>query len=119
MRTCRVYWEFSRPFTLLMPAIGMIAGGIVAWGADPRHVSAWTGSRSGVCLNVALGALMAAVMNAGSNGLNQIFDLEIDRINKPARPLPSGRLTLGEAWSFTGPLWPRACCLRGSSTCSA
>jgi 4-hydroxybenzoate polyprenyltransferase len=85
-----------------MPAVGMIAGGIVAWGADPRHVSTWTGARSGVFLNVALGALMAAAMNAGSNGLNQIFDLEIDRINKPDRPLPSGRLALSEAWSFTG-----------------
>jgi 4-hydroxybenzoate polyprenyltransferase len=44
---------------------------------------------------------MAAVMNAGSNALNQIYDLEIDRINKPARPLPSGRLSLSRAWGFT------------------
>jgi len=45
---------------------------------------------------------MAAVLNAASNALNQIYDLEIDRINKPKRPLPSGRLTLREAWIFTG-----------------
>ena len=32
---------------------------------------------------------MAAVLNAGDNALNQIYDLEIDRINKPKRPLPS------------------------------
>jgi 4-hydroxybenzoate polyprenyltransferase len=44
---------------------------------------------------------MAAVMNAASNGLNQIFDLEIDRINKPLRPLPSGRLGLRAAGRFT------------------
>jgi 4-hydroxybenzoate polyprenyltransferase len=44
---------------------------------------------------------MAAVMNIGSNGLNQIYDLEIDRINKPGRPLPSGRLALREAWRLT------------------
>jgi 4-hydroxybenzoate polyprenyltransferase len=44
---------------------------------------------------------MAAVLNAASNALNQIYDLEIDRINKPRRPLPSGRMTTREAWTFT------------------
>lgn len=97
----RIYWEFARPFTLLAPAAGMVAGGLIAWGANPRFVSVWAGVPWRVYLNMAVGALMAAVMNAGSNGLNQIFDLAIDRINKPGRPLPSGRLNLGEAWVFT------------------
>ena len=44
---------------------------------------------------------MAAMLNAASNGLNQIYDLEIDRVNKPKRPLPSGRMSLNEAWNFT------------------
>jgi 4-hydroxybenzoate polyprenyltransferase len=44
---------------------------------------------------------MAAVLNAASNALNQIYDLEIDRVNKPKRPLPSGRLSAAEAWVFT------------------
>lgn len=97
----KIYWEFARPFTLLAPAVGMIAGGLIAWGASPRFVSTWSGASWKVFVGMAAGALMAAVMNAGSNGLNQIYDLEIDRINKPARPLPSGRLTLAEAWGFT------------------
>ena len=97
----RIYWEFARPFTLLMPAIGVLAGGLVAWGAEPRFVSTWTDSGAVVLVHVAIGALMAAVLNAGSNGLNQIYDLEIDRINKPARPLPSGRLGIRQAWRFT------------------
>ena len=41
------------------------------------------------------------MLNAGNNALNQIYDLEIDRINKPARPLTSGRLSLKDAWVFT------------------
>jgi 4-hydroxybenzoate polyprenyltransferase len=44
---------------------------------------------------------MAAVLNAASNGLNQIYDRDIDAVNKPKRPLPSGRMTLREAWAFT------------------
>src|SRR5262245_38118681 len=44
---------------------------------------------------------MAAVLNAANNAINQIYDLDIDRVNKPKRPLPSGALGMGEAWGFT------------------
>ncbi len=88
--------DFARPFTLLAPALGMASGGMTAIGAAPRESWSWW-----LIVYPALGALMAAVLNAASNGLNQIFDLEIDRINKPKRPLPSGRLSLREAWGFT------------------
>ena len=44
---------------------------------------------------------MAIVFNAGNNALNQIYDLEIDRVNKGRRPLPSGRMTIAQAWGFT------------------
>jgi 4-hydroxybenzoate polyprenyltransferase len=91
-----LYLEFARPFTLFAPALGMASGGATAIGAAPRESWSWW-----LVFYPLLGALMAAVLNAASNGLNQIFDLEIDRINKPKRPLPSGRLSLREAWSFT------------------
>jgi 4-hydroxybenzoate polyprenyltransferase len=48
-----------------------------------------------------LGAAVGALLNAASNGLNQIYDLDGDRINKPGRPLPRGALTVREAWWFT------------------
>jgi 4-hydroxybenzoate polyprenyltransferase len=44
---------------------------------------------------------MAALLNAGNNALNQIYDLDIDRVNKPKRPLPSGRLSIAQVWWFT------------------
>ena len=92
-----LYWEFSRPFTLLAPALGMLSGGITALGAEPATPFGWSAA-----MNLVLGTLMAAVLNAGSNGLNQIYDLEVDRVNKPARPLPSGRMSLDEARIVTG-----------------
>jgi 4-hydroxybenzoate polyprenyltransferase len=95
-RRWRVYWRLARPFTLLAPALGMLSGGVTALGARPP--SRFTPS---VALDMALGTLMAAVLNAASNGLNQIHDREIDRVNKPGRPIPSGRLTVGEAYRFT------------------
>ena len=52
-------------------------------------------------LTVILGSACAALLNAANNTLNQIYDIEIDRINKPKRPLPSGELTMRQAWIFT------------------
>ena len=92
-----ILWiELSRPFTLIAPALGVVSGAITAAGATPRDD--WTTT---LLTYTTLGALMAAVLNAASNALNQIYDLEIDRVNKPSRPLPSGRLSINEAWIFT------------------
>lgn len=88
--------ELSRPFTLVAPALGFASGAATAYGAAPREL--WTPS---LLLYPIVGLTMAAVLNAASNALNQIYDLEIDRVNKPKRPLPSGRLSLRNAWIFT------------------
>lgn len=37
---------------------------------------------------------------AGGNVVNDIFDIEIDRINRPHRALPSGRMTIKQAWAY-------------------
>ncbi len=94
--TLATYLEFSRPFTLVAPALGFLSGGLTAIGAHPREALTWES-----VIFPLVGALMAAVLNAASNALNQIYDLEIDRVNKPKRPLTSGRLTLAQAWVFT------------------
>jgi 4-hydroxybenzoate polyprenyltransferase len=88
--------ELGRPFTLIAPALGFASGAATAAGAFPPESWNWS-----LVLYPALGSLMAAVLNAGNNALNQIYDLEIDRVNKPKRPLPSGRATLRQAWVFT------------------
>jgi 4-hydroxybenzoate polyprenyltransferase len=88
----RTYWTFARPFTLVPPMTGIFSGTLLGYGAThaPFHF-----------LPVTLAVLAAGVLNAASNGLNQICDLTNDRINKPHRPLPSGQLTLRQAWAFT------------------
>ena len=94
--------EFTRPFTLWPPALGMISGGVTAWGAQGANVS---DDPVRLVLNVAIGALMAAVLNGASNGINQIYDLPLDAINKPSRPLPSGRMSIPEAKVVTAVLY--------------
>ncbi|MBI4364403.1 MAG: UbiA family prenyltransferase, partial [Candidatus Latescibacteria bacterium] len=98
-----LYWELARPFTLLAPALGMFTGSVIALGAfPPVPLGPW------VALKIILGTLMAAVLNAASNVLNQITDLEADAVNKPARPLPSGRVSPGEALRLSGWLYVAA-----------
>ncbi|MGH9457262.1 MAG: UbiA family prenyltransferase, partial [Thermoanaerobaculia bacterium] len=89
----------ARPFTLLPPLLGIISGAVCAWGSvhnpDPARAVTWS-----VLFTVALGSITASLLNAANNALNQIYDLEIDRVNKGKRPLPSGRLSIAQAWWF-------------------
>ena len=52
-------------------------------------------------MTIVLGSACAAFLNAANNSLNQIYDLEIDRINKPKRPLVTGDVSPRGAWIFT------------------
>ncbi|HEX7078963.1 MAG TPA: UbiA family prenyltransferase [Candidatus Eisenbacteria bacterium] len=95
-----IYWELARPFTLIAPALGMFTGSVIALGASPPiPLSPW------IVVKIVLGTLMAAVLNAASNTLNQVTDLEADLVNKPGRPIPSGRATTGEALRLAGLLY--------------
>ncbi|NWG00546.1 MAG: UbiA family prenyltransferase [Thermoanaerobaculaceae bacterium] len=89
--------DLDRPFTLLPPLLGIVSGAVCAFGSahnpDPTRTLSWS-----VVLTVVLGSLCAALLNAASNTLNQIADLEADRINKPRRPIPSGRVSVRQAW---------------------
>ena len=92
MSRMSLYWELARPFTLVPPALGMLSGGLTALGADqPIELS------GGLFFKIFLGVLMAAMLNAASNAINQIYDLDVDKINKPGRPIPSGRMSIREA----------------------
>ena len=90
------YVDLARPFTLVAPALGFFSGGLTAIGAAPREPFS-----APMLVAPLIGAVMAAVLNAGNNALNQIYDFDIDRVNKPRRPLPSGRLTVRQVWVFT------------------
>ena len=97
MAKAKIYVDFARPFTLLPPALGVVSGAVTAWGSG-HHKLPVTGA---LVLPIVWGALMAAVLNAANNAINQIYDLDIDRVNKPRRPLPSGTLAMRGAWGFT------------------
>ncbi len=47
-----------------------------------------------------LAGLSGALVNAGGNIINDYFDIEIDKINRPDRPLPSGKMSLKDGLSL-------------------
>jgi 4-hydroxybenzoate polyprenyltransferase len=91
--------DVTRPFTLLPPTLGVISGAVTAFGSahnpDPaRRVTL------AVILTVALGSACAAILNAASNVINQYYDIEIDRRNKPNRHLVTGAISMSGAFAY-------------------
>src|SRR5512143_2160036 len=97
--TFRTAVRLTRPFTLLPPLLGIVSGAVCAFGSvhnpDPERRLTWA-----IVGAIALGSVCASFLNAASNVLNQITDLEVDRINKPERPLVTGEAKLGESWTL-------------------
>ena len=78
---------------MLAPAVGVLAGAFIAANGELPEV-----------LTIAA-ALVGGLLNAASNVLNQITDLDIDRMNKPKRPIPSGRISVNTAAAIAAILY--------------
>lgn len=79
--------QVFRPHNMLASLLGVCAGYYAAGGRDSKEIAA--------C------ALLAALATGAGNAINDTCDIAIDRVNKPARPLPSGRVSTRAArWSY-------------------
>ena len=78
----RAYLKILRPDEALMMAMPVIIIAIV--GLD-------------FTLSVVLGTLVVFLMAGAGNVINDVFDYKIDAVNKPDRPIPSGRISLKNA----------------------
>jgi homogentisate phytyltransferase/homogentisate geranylgeranyltransferase len=82
-----VLWRFSRPHTIIGTALS-IAGLYVIAAAESEAAPAYD----------LLATLLAGLtVNIAIVGVNQITDVEIDRINKPWLPIAAGDLSLNAA----------------------
>jgi len=80
--------KFIRPINFLITFISVIAAALISRSAAISYFM------------VFLAAISASFTLAAGNIINDIYDLEIDRINRPQRPLPSGTVTIKEALIF-------------------
>ncbi|MFM1792040.1 MAG: hypothetical protein RLZZ252_394 [Bacteroidota bacterium] len=112
----RIIWKFSRPHTIIGSALSIISIFLLVIFSIEKHdeivskiiTHDFSEKRIGFIpnlmhslefyLNVLTPTLIACLLcNIFITGLNQITDIEIDRINKPTLPIITGELSIKEA----------------------
>jgi homogentisate phytyltransferase/homogentisate geranylgeranyltransferase len=83
VRAANVLWRFARPHTIVGTALSI--AGLYAIAASESHA---TGAADLLATLVAGLAVNVAIV-----GVNQLTDVEIDRVNKPYLPIAAGDLT--------------------------
>ena len=82
------YLKLSRPANILIAGLSVIVGAAVTG----EIISWW---------KVLLAFVSAGLIAGGGNTINDYFDLEIDKINKPQRPLPQSQISPKDALLFS------------------
>jgi len=80
--------EIARPINCLMGAISVIIG-LLNTRLDV--------SFERLAINILLGFLTYFLIAASGMVINDVYDIEIDKINRPERPIPRGSITLMQA----------------------
>ncbi len=76
------YFEILRPANAIMASIAVLLMAIVSHTYN---------------LDIVIGAVSVFIATGGGNTINDYCDYEIDKINKPERPIPSGRISRSNA----------------------
>jgi geranylgeranylglycerol-phosphate geranylgeranyltransferase len=79
--------KISRPLNVLIAFLTIYIAAAVTAGLQVNR-------------NVFLAAISTALITIGANVINDIFDVDIDRINKPQRALPARKLSRSEALAY-------------------
>jgi len=83
------FFEIIRPINCLMIGFGVIIGEIMALNGRI------------MLLPALFGFLVAFFLMAATMVMNDYYDLEIDMVNNPGRPIPSGLISAREALSYS------------------
>lgn len=84
-----VYWHILRPNVGHLAVFGLLIGFFML---GPSSLS----------LRLLFAVIAAFLIGGGGNVINDYFDYEIDRINKPTRILPSGKISRKNALMYFG-----------------
>ena len=82
------YLKLTRPGNNLIVALSVLMGALVT-----KELIPWS--------KVILACLSASFISGGGNAINDYFDIQIDKINKPQRPLPKGEISSKNALWFS------------------
>jgi geranylgeranylglycerol-phosphate geranylgeranyltransferase len=87
--------EITRPHNMAAAALSVVVGYVVAGGGDVD--------------DALVAAAVTALVTGAGNVINDCYDVSIDRVNKPRRPLPSERLGRRAAFVYYAALTVAAC----------
>jgi geranylgeranylglycerol-phosphate geranylgeranyltransferase len=85
----RGFIRLSRPLNVFISFLSVFVAVLICGALQSLH-------------KVWLACLTAAFLTAAANAVNDFYDLDIDRINRPKRPLPSGVISPSQALVFSG-----------------
>ncbi|MHC1625384.1 MAG: UbiA family prenyltransferase [Methermicoccaceae archaeon] len=85
----RAYLEMMRLPNCVMAAFAVLIGALV--GSNLESVTVLVTLPS--AFPVLLGMVAVILITGAGNTVNDLFDIRIDKINRPSRPLPSGRVS--------------------------
>ncbi len=94
MGKLQAYITIARPANVLSSTADVINGALIATAALE-----WWGDTS-LLLKALMLVLSTACLYAGGIVFNDVYDYDIDRIERPERMIPSGKLTITEAKRF-------------------
>jgi len=94
MQAASSYVRLIRPLNCVMMSLAVLVGGVLA----KQNFSdlSW--------VNILLGGLTGFTLTAASMAVNDYYDRDIDAINEPNRPIPSGAVTTNAALLLTAVL---------------
>lgn len=87
MNIFKIIWKFSRPHTIIGSVISITTLYLMAY--DTKNTFDIT--------LLLLSIIVGITCNVFIVGINQVSDIDIDRINKPELPIPAGVLSLKQA----------------------
>ncbi len=99
------YLKLMRPLNSVMSALAIFIGGFIIIGFDVGYFL----TLSPLYIAMLVGFL---IIGAG-NTINDVFDIESDRINRPKRPIPSKRVSKRKAIAFSVGLFATGILLAG------
>ena len=98
MRTLKGFILLTRPPNLLIALISIFIGGFVTGTIHPFA-------------KLAMACVSGMIIMAGANSINDFFDRDIDKINKPERPIPAGMVKPAHAYIYALILFGLGCYL--------
>lgn len=97
----KAYLELMRAGNCVMAAFAALVGVLIAYNILSSSLSLMPIYELSSLIDLSLIFFVVFFITGAGNGLNDYFDIDIDKINKPSRPIPSDKISLKNALYYS------------------